>query len=473
MPSISVPIRAPRYKTKFHTILDPKDWTEVHGTAWADAQPNDGSIVHYVQAKSDSGSDTFSLATDEGPFGGNALKVTSTATASSTNATWSGTPPTVVVSLDGSPDLSGVTAGVNTLKIWNSTGSTATQYAITAVDNGAKTVTIATTPAGDQGRLWWITPSSGLTSFWTMRAHSGTRNRISGASKYYANDTGESGWNAIDMWIKFPAGFREERADNLPADYPNHNNWNLGTYHAKPETSDFESDNFHFYYHTWLRHDLYNNGWRRLRFGDVPTHQRSIGQAYGKDPTAKYGTFWDTATRLYWECVSYFDNPEIVYPFDVLVGPVALVKLPIKYKMKMTWDVIKEGQSYYQAPSSVVDYPFTVKNFGSVDIEGNFDARGHSTYAPAVYLDGSPVSNPVTLSANSTRNGFLRCTVSSSPQSNAHVAVLFAPLAEYVDTGDSSTGNPNKIDPIVESRWNSMASHDSERFGVGFKLYTT
>lgn len=63
-----------------------------------------------------------------------------------------------VYTLDGSPDLSGVTVNEDTIRIVGETsgnGSTGDTFTITAVDDGADTVTVSPTPTGGTSGLSW------------------------------------------------------------------------------------------------------------------------------------------------------------------------------------------------------------------------------------------------------------------------------------------------------------------------------
>ena len=77
------------------------------------------------------------------------------AIASGTAATRSG----AVYTLDGSPDLSGVSPNIDAIRITGETsgnGYSTERFTITAVDNGAKTVTVSPTPTGGTSGLTWV-----------------------------------------------------------------------------------------------------------------------------------------------------------------------------------------------------------------------------------------------------------------------------------------------------------------------------
>ena len=93
---------------------------------------------------------------------------TDTGGADTNSGTTSGTSPlangtaatraTNVYTLDGSPDLSGVTANQDTIHIVGETsgrGNDGTLFEITAVDDGADTVTVSPTPTGGTSGLTW------------------------------------------------------------------------------------------------------------------------------------------------------------------------------------------------------------------------------------------------------------------------------------------------------------------------------
>ncbi len=93
--------------------------------------------------------DTGGSATNSGSSDNNAADLTGA------NATVAGS----VVSLDGAPDLSGLqTSGANQSAIYlnQATNSNRKIFWITAVDNGAKTVTVDTAPTGVTGSAWAI-----------------------------------------------------------------------------------------------------------------------------------------------------------------------------------------------------------------------------------------------------------------------------------------------------------------------------
>lgn len=98
------------------------------------------NLVFYVDGTS--GADTNSGTTE-----GSAL-------ANGTAATRSG----AVYTLDGTPDLSGVTVNQDTIRITGETsgiGYSADLFEITAVDDGADTVTVSPTPTGGTSGLTW------------------------------------------------------------------------------------------------------------------------------------------------------------------------------------------------------------------------------------------------------------------------------------------------------------------------------
>ena len=98
----------------------------------------------YVQSGA-GGSATNSGSTDQ-----------SSANLSGSNATGLGTS---TITLDGSPDLSGlVTSGAtqSTIYLNNATNANQKIFKITAFDNGAKTVTVSGTPTGSDGGTWAI-----------------------------------------------------------------------------------------------------------------------------------------------------------------------------------------------------------------------------------------------------------------------------------------------------------------------------
>lgn len=79
-----------------------------------------------------------------------------TADLTGSNATWAGT---TTVTLDGSPDLSGVsTSGATQAAIYltNASNSNKKIFWISAVDNDAKTVTVDVVPTGTSGSVWNI-----------------------------------------------------------------------------------------------------------------------------------------------------------------------------------------------------------------------------------------------------------------------------------------------------------------------------
>jgi hypothetical protein len=86
---------------------------------------------------------------------------TNSGTTSGTSPLANGTAATrsgAVYTLDGSPDLSGVTANVDTIHIVGETsgrGADGTIFEITAVDDGADTVTVDPTPTGGTSGLTW------------------------------------------------------------------------------------------------------------------------------------------------------------------------------------------------------------------------------------------------------------------------------------------------------------------------------
>lgn len=108
-----------------------------------------------------------------------------------TNASFSGG----TVTLDGSPDLSGVpTDGSAVLRLVTSTG--VQFFKITAVDNGADTVTVTPSPAGTStGRSWWI---------------GGKRLTLSSASSRLLLDNGGGDGDWRPGWtVKLESGFTD------------------------------------------------------------------------------------------------------------------------------------------------------------------------------------------------------------------------------------------------------------------------
>src|SRR5210317_2245162 len=99
------------------------------------------ALVYYV--------DTGGADTNSGTSAGTSPIANGTAATRSTN----------VYTLDGSPDLSGVTPNVDAIHIVGETsgrGFDGTLFEITAVDDTGKTVTVDPTPTGGTSGLTWV-----------------------------------------------------------------------------------------------------------------------------------------------------------------------------------------------------------------------------------------------------------------------------------------------------------------------------
>ena len=205
---------------------------------------------------------------------------------------------------------------------WLNTQSSLVSYVKPKGDSGSNELYLAP----GQGRngsnameVRAISASNGLPSFWLLRIDAKSRGRIIGLDKFFDYNTNA---NFLEIVFKFPSGLREILSSTLPAEYPNHQNVHVGTYHALEPNNSVENNNWHYYYQLWFRHDLAQNDWIVCRCGLDwgPTHQRS------NVITSPPGNFWGQLTRLYFECVPYFDTPEINYPFSMYVDEIALVQ---------------------------------------------------------------------------------------------------------------------------------------------------
>jgi hypothetical protein len=321
---------------------------------WVKTQPA-GTTAMIIDDKTDSGLDTYSLAVGAGRNGTNALRITC-------DRVWR-TDPKIN---NGQPFLSDNLPGCFIKKIRITGNNTGNNTAQNFNNDGAYFV-----PRG-------------------VRA------------------------NRLNMWLKFPSGYRvQQAAKGIDGKTP-YGNFVVGTYHYDPGKVDgtdqvVESDNYHFYYRVHLRHDLANTEWVHVSINEMPQHQRGLSSYYcPNDLTLPGGSVWETLTRIYIDSDYYWMTPEIEYPYSILVDSIYTSYVEPDTEISIQIENFAEGQDFNYTLGTTNDLNVTVSNSSNAAISGVIYHRARYGIKPQLLENVNGVlqnrhNTLVTIPANSSR----------------------------------------------------------------------
>jgi hypothetical protein len=195
--------------------------------------------------------------------------------------------------------------------------------------------------------------------------------------------------NRLHIWMKFPPGFRANNIAQIQSG-STYDNLQIGTYHVDPGkitgSSDVkETDNFHMYYQVVIRHDLADNEWVHVVVGDRPSHQRgNSGADIPVNMTQSCGDFIHLFTRLYFDCTPYRANPEIAYPYDILVDSIYTTYEEPPHDIDVYFPSLGNGQDFYCRPLETYNFPFCVTNNGASAVTGKLSLRSRYGLNPKI-----------------------------------------------------------------------------------------
>lgn len=265
--------------------------------------------------------------------------------------------------------------------------------------------------------------------------------------------------NRLEFWIRFEPGFKALSSAAQPPKYPNHQNLHVGTYHYDPaklgQADTKESDNWHFYYQVFLRHDKANGEWIKVIVNEAPQHQRSIGAMPPNNPTLPAGNLWELLTRLYIDNVPYNSDPEKPYPVKMWVDDVRLVYVP--ETLPVTVDVVGYRPGEVVAAAAPIVLPVTLTNNSEAEICGKIGIAAY--WGIRAKFDGP---TDVCIAAGATLSRTLTITEPATKQRYAGITFV---EQQYLTSAPDAM-RPSFSDTNVERRWYSeLGAFDGEVAG--------
>ncbi|MBW2733624.1 MAG: hypothetical protein JRH20_14645 [Deltaproteobacteria bacterium] len=340
---------------------------------------------------------------------------------------------------------------------------TVAPYLEAKADSGLSTFSIAKGAGPDGSDALEVTaPTSAelLPGFWILNGKSlgGSVGNIKDTTGYLLPQGMHA--NRLEFRIRFQPGYQATRAALQPPSYPNHQNFNLGTYHFDPNRIDGvndvkESDNWHFYFQVWLRHDLANGEWMTVVLNEVPQHQRSLSALPPANATRPAGNFWELLTRFYFNTVPYDSDPEIAYPVKMWIDDIRLTFVEEAAPLNVEF-AVGTGHTVGVSGSTLHQEGFRVTNTSSSSVRAVFALATPSWLNPSVSeVGGGSLSNGdvVVFAASEVREFTLEMTAKSELVAGRtdYAGVVFS-LEKQIQS-DTQSRCRSLSDDRVERRW--------------------
>jgi len=319
--------------------------------------------------------------------------------------------------------------------------------------------------------------TQGLPGFWLFTSRA--------TGKQVANYSTDLGYMAprgkkptkLHLWLKFPEGFFKERSAMSIKGYPYHQTLHLGTYQFAPGLIGNkgavvkESNNWHGYHQCIIRHDLAKGDWVHLVLNDCPMHQRALNQDYGPNYCGSHGQYWDLTTRFYFDVVPNFIDPEIDYPFEMLVDSIYFTCDEPEKLVEIEVLGYKNGQSVEVKSQVETEFKVLVKNLKDESINGRFSLR--STWGVRGKIKGEKnATNIPDLQLGPKEEKSL--TISFCPKdagSNSFVGFAFVPSNQIMI--EEMQYLPSNSDPnvgISKSVFWGYGANDADTYGTTLRL---
>lgn len=349
--------------------------------------------------------------------------------------------------------------------------------------NALKMTAVGREETGDPA--WWIIPLTSTGGAWVNPA--GDDNFVVPPGKRA---------NRIEIWVRFPPGYRKIGTPLEPLYTPN---FVWGTYCTDPAGAYYgindggllmreETYGWHFYHMPKTRFDwLEDNEWVRIVVNAAPAHVRGGAGVLGarpNHPTTPYSeNYFAAMTRSYFEWGPYWwrwdggqvgaaDQPEVPVPYSIYCDSIRFYWVdeykPVAIRFGPQGDYL-DGQAI-EIPTypTVTDIPFRVTNITDASVSGRLGYRGLYG-APRIVpqAGGSPFHwSSITLAAGETRHFWLRI----SPVENADpvyaydTGLIFEPSTEYVE---SPVGYTTSHGPFVLNKTSNRLVNSSETSAFG------
>lgn len=302
--------------------------------------------------------------------------------------------------------------------------------------------------------------------------------------------------NRLHIWVKFPAGFRED----LSALTNLQENYHVGTYNFNPGEIDgtrwvVEWGGIHLYHHIIIRHDLAQDNWVHVCVNQSAHHVRQFSHATSL-PASNYmkphGGHMNTLTRWYFSPIPYgmFGSPasltpqaEIPAPYEILIDSVYMDWVDEVYSVRIQIENWEQGQCVDVASGATSSrYDVAVTNLTSIPVTGTIRIRNTYGYemAASLFLPSTSTNidnTQITLAANETKNYELQFTPPDSRIRDNYVSEF---LVEVLNaTGGTFTvtltntggGGPLTTAPIAYNATRAqMESALETTTGTGWKV---
>lgn len=345
-------------------------------------------------------------------------------------------------------------------------------------DSGADELSLAVGEGRDGSnalRVRCNNKGQGVPGFWLFNGRS--------TGKQVANFTNDSGYMAprgtkptkLHLWLKFPKGFMEDRSSKTIKGYPYHQNFVAGTYQFAPGQIDGrkpvkESSNWHGYHQTIIRYDLADGDWVHVVLNDSATHQRGFQSAQGPNYCGSQGGYWDLLTRIYFDVLPYFADPEIDYPFEMLVDSIYFTCEEPEKLVEIEVTGYKNGQSVELLPLVKTEFNVTVKNLTDKIVDGKLALRAMWSLRPQIEGLSSRSKNVQNLKLNPHETRNLKISFTPKGKTNFLAGLAFIP-SDQVPLNEMAYF-PSMTDPNVgvSSSFVGYGPHDTDSYGTTLRI---
>lgn len=173
--------------------------------------------------------------------------------------------------------------------------------------------------------------------------------------------------------------------------------------------------------------------------------------------TRPMGSIWETLTRLYLDSDIYYTTPEISYPYDILVDSIYTSYEEEDPDITIQIENFGEGQDFVYTLGSTHNLTVTVSNSSGSAIAGRIYLRSRYSVKPKLLSGSTNINNTVvTIPANSSQTYTLQISTDPPTTSTPNPLVVRCGVA-FARNSDNTTVisgvQPNITDPnVVVSR---------------------
>jgi hypothetical protein len=278
----------------------------------------------------------------------------------------------------------------------------------------------------------------------------------------------------LHMWLKFPKGFMENSSSKTVKGTPN-SNFVVGTYQYAPGQIDGkkpvkESSNWHGYHQFIIRHDLADGDWVHVVLNDSATHQRSYQSAQGPNYCGSEGQYWDLLTRMYFDVTPYFADPEIDYPFEMLVDSIYFTCDEPEKLVDIEVVGYKNGQIVEIQPLAKTEFDVVVRNLTDKTIDGKFALRCFWSLRPSIEGLKTKSNNIQNLKLNPYETKNLKISFTPKGETKFTAGLVFVPTNQV--PLNEMAYFPSMADPNVgiSGSFPSYGPHDTDSYGTTLGL---